>query len=143
MAECPERLSCISIILCDDIYRDEATKKLVIVGTFNQITVPSLPIVHSRMCVLFSLTNGNGEYDLSLAIEHERTGQEIVRIQGPLRVDDPLSIRDLNVQFAGVEFPEEGKYWIVLKSGEEILQQRPFDVRLFEREREASDGNTA
>lgn len=125
-----EELSCISIILCDDVYRDETTKKMVIVGTFNRVGVQRLPAPHPKMCVLFSLTNGNGLYDLSLAVEHERTGNEIVRISGPLEVRDPLMITDVNVELRGVEFPEEGKYWITLRSGETVLQQRPFVVQL-------------
>lgn len=130
MSKSPEQLTCISIILCDDVYRDELTKKQVIVGTFNRVSARELPAIHPKMCVLFSLTDGNGEYDLSVAVEHEKTGQEILRVAGPLKVDDPQQIVDIDLNLQGVVFPEEGKYWIVLRSDDRILQQRPFFVRV-------------
>lgn len=128
--ETPEQLSCISIIICDDIYRDERTKKLLIVGTFNGIAGRELPVRHPRMCVLFSLTNGNGTYDLGLAIEHEATGDEVMRVNGPFEVKDPLAVYDIHVEMRGLSFPHAGKYWVTLRSGEAILQQRPFTVKV-------------
>lgn len=123
-----EPLTCISVMICDDLYRDESTKKLIVVGAFNTISVPELPAQHPKMCVLFTLTNGRGEYDLSLTIEHERTGREILCIKGPLLIDDPLAIADVDVRLHGIVFPESGKYWVVLRCDEEIIQQRPFFV---------------
>ena len=128
----PEKLSCISIILCDDVYRDERTKKLVIVGTFNTINVLQTPAMHPQLCVLFSLTNGNGDYDLTLAIEHERTGREILSMQGPLRLESPLAIADVDVRLNGLELPETGKYWVTLRCDGEVVQQRPFTVAMAE-----------
>lgn len=125
-----EQLTCISIILCDDVYRDELTKKMVIVGTFNNIFAAKLPVEHPKMCVLFTVTNGNGTYDVSLAIEHEASGREIVRVGGPIDVRNPLAIHDVNVDIRGVKLSEAGKYWIILRSGEAILQQRPFHVTI-------------
>lgn len=125
-----EQLSCISIIVCDDVYRDERTKKLIIVGVFNSIAGRELPVRHPRMCVLFSITNGNGTYDLGLTIEHEATGTEIMRVNGPFEVKDPLGVYDIHVELRGLSFPHDGKYWVTLRSGEAILQQRPFSIKM-------------
>jgi len=132
MGTAAEELSCISIILCDDILRDEDTKKLVLVGTFNEITASRIPFQHPRMKALFTLTNGNGEYDLSLCIEHEASGEEVVSVRGPFRIDNPLAIVDVNVGFEGVAFSEAGKHWLVIRSDGRVLQQRPFLVRITE-----------
>jgi len=126
MAKNPEKLSCVSIIICDDIYRDEVSKKLVIVGTFNRVTAPSFPCKHGRMSVLLTLTNGRGEYDLSLAIENARTGELVAEVKGPLAVQDPLAISDINLQLHNLVFPTADKYWVMLKADEEIIGQRPF-----------------
>ncbi len=125
MAKNPEKLTCISIIVCDDIYRDEQTKKLILVGTFNSITAPSLPCRHKRMSVLFTLTNARGTYDLSLSIEHVKTEQKVVEFAGPFRADDPLAIHEVHVTLENAVFPEEGKYWVSLSADGEIIQQRP------------------
>lgn len=123
----PERMTCISIIVCDDVYRDEASKKLILVGTFNNVATFKLPC-KATITILFTLTNGHGTYDLRLSIEHEQTGEEVISIGGPMIVDDPLRISDFNVKLANVPLPFDGKYWVVLRSEGEILQQRPFFV---------------
>lgn len=126
----PEKLTCISIIICDDVYRDETTKKLIIVGTFNSIHARELPCRHPRMTVLFTLTNGRGDYDLSLSVESAEDREPIVEIKGPFHSDDPLGIIDVNVQLVGIGFQLEGKYWIVLRADGEIIGQRPFGVNV-------------
>ncbi len=132
----PRNIQCISIIVCDDVYRDETTKKMVVVGTFNRISTSSLPCLHPRMTVLFSLTNASGVYDLSLSIEHEKSGQTIAEIRGPLEVHDPLAINDVNVVMSNLQFQEDGKYWAELKADGEIIQQRPFFVSLVQPEQQ-------
>lgn len=129
MTSNPEKLSCISIIICDEVYRDERTKKQVIIGTFNRITTPSVPCGHARMVVLFSVTNGNGNYHLTLRVEHEQTGHTVAEINGPFKIDDPLAISDISVELRNLVFPNEGKYWVELKADGEILQTRPFIVQ--------------
>lgn len=121
--EVPE---CISVIICDDIYRDETTKKLVIVGTFNTIFCNNLPARHRKISILFSLTNGKGTYKLSLRIEHAKTGAIIANVNGPLEMKDPLQIADINVAIENLVFPEFGKYWVTIDINGRIINQRPF-----------------
>lgn len=128
----PEKLTCISIIVCDEVYRDEATKKLVIIGTFNEIIAPAVPCQHPRMTVLFTLTNARGEYDLSLTIEHEKSGHQVIGFSGPMKVDEPLRISDINIELRDLVFPEVGKYWVIVKADGEIIQERPLGVRVRE-----------
>ena len=125
-----EKLSCISIIVCDDVYRDERTKKLVIVGTFNQITAVQLPSVHPSLNVVFSLTNGRGKYDLRVSVEHETTGEVAVEFGGPIEFTDPLSVNEVNIVLGKLVFKHAGKYWITITSDGEVLQMRPFFVKL-------------
>ena len=124
----PEKPTCVSIIVCDDVYRDEATKKLVIVGTFNFLHTPGFPCRHPGMTVLFTVTNAVGKYDLSLCVEHEQTGQKVMEISGPFEVGNPLAISDINMRLENLVFNEEGKYWVVLSADGEIIGQRPFVV---------------
>lgn len=124
----PEKLTCVSLLVCDDVYRDEKSKKLVVVGVFNAVITPSLPTVQPRLTVLFTLTNGQGEYELSLAIEHEQSGATIVELKGPLKLENPLHLHDFNVVMSDVKFPRPGKYWIVLKADNAIICQRPIMV---------------
>lgn len=121
---------CLSLIVCDDIYRDEETKKLILVGTFNVVNVGSLPAPHPKFSVLFTLTDAKGEYGLTLRIEHEQSGQLVFQIHGPLQIEDPLAICDFNLTLSGVTFRDPGKHWIILEADGQVLMQRPILVQL-------------
>ncbi|GMV98068.1 MAG: hypothetical protein AMXMBFR83_24210 [Phycisphaerae bacterium] len=123
--EIPE---CLSIMICDEIIRDERTGKVTLVGVFSSVFVPEVPCQHPRMWAFFSLTNGKGDYDLSLRVEHERAGATVMEIRGPLKLTDPLEIADFYVELRGLPLPEAGKYWIFLTVNGEIIKQRPFLV---------------
>lgn len=120
---------CLAIIVCDDIYRDEITKKLILVGTFNRIVADQFPYTHSNFTVLFTLTEGRGKYDMSLSVENAKTGVTIVDLKGPLTIAEPTLIADFNVSMANITFPEAGKYWICLKVNGTIIKQRPITVQ--------------
>lgn len=128
MNETIERPSCLSIIISDAVYRDEITKKLIIVGTFNTIHAQTFPHRHEHMNVLFSLTSGRRTYEVALAIENGSTGASLTEIKGPMRLDNPLNITDVNVELRNLEFPEPGKYWVTLRVDGEIICQRPFMI---------------
>ena len=125
----PELPECISIIVCDDLYRDERTKKLVIVGTFNQIHGTSFPFAYpGKLCVLLSLTNGRGEFELSISVEHAATEKPVLEIKGNMKIENPMSVVDVDTQLRGVTFPVPGKYWIVACADGERIGQRPIVV---------------
>lgn len=128
MSKTPELPECLSVIICDEIYRDEVSKKLILVGVFNVIKAAAFPAKHPRMTVLFTLTNGQGTYDMSLSLEHASTGAAIAEIKGPLKLQNPLEIVDFNVELGGLQFPEPGKYWVIVKIDGAIINQRPFVV---------------
>ena len=130
----PELPECIAIILCDDIFRDERTKKLVIVGTFNDIRAHSFPTVHRQLKVLFTLTNARGKYNIALSIENARTGDAIMTLEGPAELSDPLKIFDFDIGIVDLPIPEAGKYWVTLRADGEIIAQRPFTVTQVEQQ---------
>jgi hypothetical protein len=127
MAVNTEILSCISIVLCDDVYRDEETKKLVLVGVFNHIGVSEFPYTHPKMHVLFTITNAHGDYDVVVSVEDEE-GDNLFEMGGPLTSNNPLHVCDINTHVFDVTFERPAKYWIVVRANGEILAQRPFRV---------------
>ncbi len=124
----PEKLTCLSILICDDIYRDERTKKLVIVGTFSTINVRQFPSRHHKMRILFTLTNGHGTYDLKLSIRRARDEKALVEISGQAKLMNPLQIADIDIEINDLVIPEPGKYWVSLDADGEPLASRPFIV---------------
>lgn len=141
MSQPKDQPTCISIIACDAVYRDDQTKKLIIAGAFNQIVSSGFPCKHDRMHVLFTLTNCNGTYQLSLSIVQEKTDHKIVEVKGPIQVTNPLLIQDYNIGIQGVVFPEPGKYWIVVEADGVPLQMRPIHVLEMEKTSHATIGD--
>ena len=91
------------------------------------------------MVVLFTLTDARVDIDLKLSIEQESTGNRILQVGGPLKVAEPLAIQDFDVKLHRVQFPDVGKYWIVLEADGEPLKQRPIYVKLMPSETETDE----
>ena len=129
MPESAELPDCVSILVCDDVYRDEQTKKMVIVGTFNTILAVSMPVRHGKMNVLMTLTNGRGKFELCLSVAHAGSGATILEVKGPMELQDPLQMADINVELLGIEFSQDGRYWIDVKANGKLIAQRPIIVQ--------------
>jgi hypothetical protein len=121
-------ITCVSIIICDDIFRDEKSHKIALWGTFNSIFTPSVPFTHPRMSLFLTITNGRGAKDVAVCIENARTGESVFEVRGPMRFTSPLDIVDLNLELHSITFPRFGKYWVAVKEEERVVAQRPFNV---------------
>ncbi len=128
MSESHELPECLSIVICDRIYRDEKTKNLILAGTFNTISLRSIPSLAPPMSVLFTLTQGRGNYDMALKIEHADSNEAILEMRGPLALTDPLQIADFHVDLAGIEFRSAGKYFVSIYIDGAPIKMRPFTV---------------
>src|SRR6185295_15174498 len=115
------------MVLCDAIYRDGATGKFTILGTFTRIVARTLPI-RSQFSVYFCVTDALGEVPIGLRIVDSQSlladdnGEEgvLAEMDGTLQATSPLMVVEgvLNI---GLEFPREGVYHCELFSGAEIL----------------------
>jgi hypothetical protein len=128
MAKLPPPITCISIIICDDILRDENSHKVALWGTFNQIFAQKSPFVHPRMSIFLTITNGRGVKDVAVCVENASTGESVFEVRGPMRFNGPLDIVDLNLELRALSFPRFGKYLVCLKEGHVPVAQRPFMV---------------
>ncbi len=126
---------CRAIVLCDVIYRDELSKKLILVGTFHAIYTMQLPAVHPLMSVYLAVTEGQGEYVLRLRIEHVETQQAIFETKGPIAFESPNHVNELNVPLGGLSFVNSGAYDVQLWLDDELIGQTKFSVNLLERAR--------
>jgi len=124
---------CTAVLVCDAIYRDAATGKAVLAGVFNEVGAASFPFMQS-LYVFFTLTNGRGEVDIKLRIEHD-DGERVLEIGGPISILSPLMIIDHDVRLEGVPFQRPGKHWASIWSEEQLLGRRPFLVNLLRPDR--------
>jgi len=121
-----------SLLIADRVYRDVDSGKWVIAGVFNRLKTPALPARLDQLNVFFQLTNATRSFDLWLRIEHAESGEVMFEMGGLMQVSpaDPLRVIEHLVRLQDVLFRREGKYWIQLLSGEEILTQAPLYVQV-------------
>jgi hypothetical protein len=121
-------LKCIGIILCEAAYRVHGRSNLIIVNTFHALSVPICPCRFPKITVLYTVTDGHGSYDMTLAVVEARTGAEVMTYKDRYTVDDPLTLGDVQLVLRDVPLPEAGKYWMELRCDGELIAQRPFYV---------------
>lgn len=121
-----------SLLIADRVYRDRDSGKWVIAGVFSGLKTRLLPTRLDQLNVFFQLTNAGRSFDLRLRIEHAESGEVMFEMGGPMHVSpaDPLRVIEHLVRLTDVLFRREGKYWIQLLSGEEILAQAPLSVQI-------------
>jgi hypothetical protein len=134
-------LTCVSITICDDIFQDVTTKKYALWGTFNVIVSNAVPVVHPRISLFVTITNGRGTKNLGISIEKARTGESIVEMSGPMQFKSPLDIVDIPISLANVGFDEFGKYWVCVKDNGRPLAQRPFNVTKMKKNKRKETGS--
>lgn len=119
----------LAIVICDQIIRDELTKKLTLIGVFSSITGPRLPVVLSSMHVYAALTGGRGELRSRIRIEHLASEQVVFEAEGPLAFRGPQQVVELNVKLPQVTFPQWGPYAVSLYAGPTFLGSRKLVVQ--------------
>lgn len=125
------RATPIALVLCDAIYEAHSSGKSALVGLFNVIRAHSFPVKHPVLSVYASATglrdNAQGKVEIVLG----ETEQVIASAQGPFpKGTTALTVADLTLTFANVEFPEAGTYFVRFWVNDHILMLRPFEVVL-------------
>ena len=117
-----------SINICDAIIRDEATKKVSLIGLFNTIKANSLPCTHPQVHVHVALTNGHGKYKTEVRFVSMKTDKPVAGMQGDLEFPSPLHVVELNACWQGLRFEEAGVYLVQVLCGDETVGERKFRV---------------
>ena len=122
-------LKCISILLCERVYRIAGTPgNIIIVNGFHFLTMPRFPCKFGPMTVLYTVSDGHGEYDMALSLTHAASGRELGQWKSRERLAEPLVVADVTVVLNGVPLPEPGKYLFDLKCNGDLIASRPFFV---------------
>lgn len=122
----------LALLVADRVYHDRETGKWVVAGVFSNIHFASLPRNYDLFEIFFQVTNVSKPADLRLRIEHSE-GEVLVDVGGPIQSSSPLEVIARRVVVRNLPFQKAGKYWVMLKSGEEILTQVPLYVGIIKK----------
>ena len=118
----------LAINICDDIIRDEITKKISLIGLFNRIQSPSFPTTHSSLHVYVSLTNGHKKYKGELRFVNESDNNIIFKTNGDVPLQNPLQTLELNFSVRNLKFDKPGKYDVQFYCDGTLVGSRGFIV---------------
>ena len=115
----------LSMVLCDAIYQDPATKKCTLLGTFSTINARKFPAVHRQLAVHLALTNGHGKARIRLTlVGMGDADQPLFSREGIIEFRDPRMVAELNFAIANLTFPQPGEYRLQVFGNDELLMER-------------------
>ncbi len=118
----------LSINVCDNVIRDEATKKVSLIGLFNTIKANSFPCKHPLMHVYVALTNGHGKCKTEIRFLSLKDNKPIAWMEGELDFQNPLQVAELNMCWQNLTFEKEGEYEVEVRCDGTRIQARKFMV---------------
>jgi hypothetical protein len=119
------------MILCDQVYREPATHKNSILGTFEELTAPAFP-ARLQFTIYFAVTGGLGPNRLKVRLIHsdailegEKAG---IWIELPLiEFLNPLAVVESSFTLTGT-FHAPGQHHLELYANDELLMMRRLTV---------------
>ncbi len=118
----------LSITVCDEIIRDEISKKISLIGLFSQIQAATFPVHHPSLHVYVSLTNGHRDYNGELRFVSEDDNNVIASMTGKVPFKNPLQTVELNFAVNNLKFERPGKYRVEFFCDGEPSGSRQFIV---------------
>lgn len=113
--------------LADLVWRDPATGKFTIIGTFSTIAARRFPTTHPSLAIYLALTDGRGPCRLQLRIVDASEAETLSEAEIEVQFRDPIQLIEFGVRLDNIWFPGPGEYRVQLAQGTEVL----FERRLF------------
>jgi hypothetical protein len=122
----PRRPVCPAIVFCQKATAYPDVRQFDLLRVFSGLGVPAVPVVLT-MIVVFTITDGEGDYRLDLSIEHDESEQILVMMDSSVSLRSPVVVHD---QAVPITFKVEqfGTYTVKLKANGDMIGQRTFSV---------------
>lgn len=126
----------LALILCDLAWRDPATGKFFIMGTFSSINAESYPAKHGAMMVYCVLTDGQGKIPIRLSVvaldADTPDEQELASAGLDVEFADQRSVAEVAFALGGLVIPREGEYRIRIEAAGQYIMERRFTAKINE-----------
>ncbi len=110
-----------AFLICDQVIVDKDGKHSVI-GIFQQIHAPQLPVYHPRFGIYIRLGDMNGSYDLSIRFIEPKNERVLAEAQlHGIEHKRPLKDFESGVNLPGIEIPHEGTFEIHLIVNNQLI----------------------
>ncbi|MGE0192764.1 MAG: hypothetical protein AB7T63_12075 [Planctomycetota bacterium] len=109
-----------ALLVCDQVYQDTQTNKMVVAGTFTQIFASEFPAVHAQWCVYVRLVDFKGPASLRLRVV-DLDDDSVVGSLGPVKFEmkDRLVGAEVAIKMPPLPIPHAGAYALDVLWGDE------------------------
>src|SRR5438876_2374185 len=107
----------LAMVISDAVWRDPATGKATILGTFGSIDGSEFPLVFPQMAVYLALTDARGRIPFKLVVTDADEEREPVFVsEFDVDFPDPIEVLELVSEIGEISFPLPGEYRVQLWS---------------------------
>lgn len=117
----------LAMVICDQIIREEGTKKISLLGLFNSIHSKKFPCTHRKMHVFIALTEYQGSANCELRLSSD-SESPFVKMTGPLNFPDKLAVVEIDFCFNNIPLPAAGIYHFDFIVNDVLIGHRKFKV---------------
>ena len=115
----------IGLLLCEQLVIEERTHNVTLVNCFTKCKAATFPSERQRFAVFAALTDGFGDIELKLVVQHLATEEEIYHALRTLRFADRLQEVRFLFRVTNCSFPAAGPYDVILfADGSELARHR-------------------
>jgi len=121
---------CKAILLCDQVILDAITRKLSVIGIFDAFNVPAFPGMTAQFTAFMQVTDGHGEYRITIEIHDLQADAILGRATGPpINLPDRTAKLNYFIPVPPLPLAHAGRYdFVVFADGQEIDRQQ-FEAR--------------
>ncbi len=106
--------------VCDQVLISEG--KASIISIFDEIRTTNFPAVHPKFSIISNISGKLGNYMQIIEILTP-SGSKLAMVSGQSKIEKDGGKNNFIANFVNFIFPEEGKYKIVVKIGDDILNK--------------------
>ncbi|HMO50783.1 MAG TPA: hypothetical protein PKE26_08455 [Kiritimatiellia bacterium] len=130
MTQTPIQPDLQSAILCDDV-RQERNGKFILIGLFDAIMIPQLPVRYPRLFMVTRWCSGEGEFFQRSRILKPDMSSTLVEGQKiPVRLPSPEATATNVEVFLNVEFHDAGTHWVEISLDNDLKIRYPLRVSI-------------
>jgi hypothetical protein len=117
-----------AMLVCDQVIKDETSKKSSVIGVFDRILAVAFPASHAKLTVYVSVTDAEGSYRLRLEMVRVHDEMTVGRGEADVTVNDRFSPAEWVFDLHGLVFEEVGAYEFRLWANERFVGSKSFSV---------------
>lgn len=115
----------LALVVADQIYHDDDSGKLFILGSRSMFGAPSFPFSHPRLAVYVALVDGRGEVSFEIRlIDTDEEREPVAESSATISFPSPLAEVEMIFDLLDLEFPESGEYRLQLRADGQFLRER-------------------